>query len=1077
MQDFTLQKGERMQKLFRSLIAVGGLMGLAACGDDVSVTEPPPPPLTISGAPVTAVQVGARVQLSASEAATWASSAANVASVDANGLVTAAAAGTASITATATADVNRKASVTITVVAPAVRSVVVSPAAVTMNPGGTQGFVANVDADAGVARTVTWSSSNTAVVTVTAAGVATAVAPGAATITATSTANTSVAGAASVTVRTPTPANVTIDRVTVGNTLTPVNFLAVVGQIDVSVNVDPGDFVLSKVDLLVDGVVCPGCTQTFSEEQSRALSAAAVYGDEVAGAVSNILFSVQTALFNATTGVPSWTNKQHTVSARATLTNAGQTSTAASNRDMTFANANTWVATLAFTGTTASATGTTNSAAGLAYRKGGLTVTALPVIYNEGQSIVAAGGQVRFGSGCDASGTGQRNVPLTGTGPFTAAFPQTIPAGGNVVNTVNNYEFSSPACGAGLPETPTLVAVDNSGNNIFNNVGPCVPAGTPGFPAAGIPAGQFCPPGSVAAIRLDNRPPGPPTFWGNPNGRENGWINAAVAIGSNTSGSLTSNNWLVNGTLDQGIGGGGVTPSATSYQRFIRVGDNAAGTAAVANAATASSTFTLPAPSITSSSLCAVITSRDELANESALPANNAACTPPPGGPPSLPSTPVAAQLLAFGVDIAAPTATFTLASIASNARISGAALAGEFIVAMADTGAVGNSGMLAGTPLRASVVRREATGTSFTIAPSDCVVGSVSNGVCTQSATGITNTVITTGTANTNTLAAQTVANGGTGYYTFDGTAVDAAGNSTVVPTRVAVYDNTPAFATPPAVPATITGPFAAAAFLNDELSIRDYFWTVNWNTALLSVTTATIAAQPTAVDAYNAPVLNNTNLGINQIINTFLGLQNGQGATPAAYTANANPMNLLNLFVRDQTQPGYSGPAPLGAPVVASQSPVAPTIAATAGVSVTNFNGAFASATTNATICAGTLPAGCAAVPTSTNFTATAAGATAVFNNPFTRVDFYAVNAAGTNLVLIGSVPAAAATLVDNGIAVGGRVWTYTLPMTAATLYTLLGGVSPAIVGPVNVYAFGAAPGGLVALVSPLVAHTINP
>jgi len=106
-----------MQKLFRSLIAIGGLAGLAACGDDVSVTEPPPPALTISGAPVTAVSVGAKVQLSASEAATWATSDATVASVDGTGLVTAVKGGVASITATATADVSRKATVTITVAA------------------------------------------------------------------------------------------------------------------------------------------------------------------------------------------------------------------------------------------------------------------------------------------------------------------------------------------------------------------------------------------------------------------------------------------------------------------------------------------------------------------------------------------------------------------------------------------------------------------------------------------------------------------------------------------------------------------------------------------------------------------------------------------------------------------------------------------------------------------------------------------------------------------------------------------------------------------------------------------------
>jgi hypothetical protein len=280
-----------------------------------------------------------------------------------------------------------------------------------------------------------------------------------------------------------------------------------------------------------------------------------------------------------------------------------------------------------------------------------------------------------------------------------------------------------------------------------------------------------------------------------------------------------------------------------------------------------------------------------------------------------------------------------------------------------------------------------------------------------------------------------------------------------------VTVYDNTVATATAPAVPVTITGPFSAAAFLNDDLSIRDYMWTVRWNTALLSVTTATIAANPTVVDAYNAPVLTNINAGINATINTFLGLQNGQGAAPVAYPGAANLMDQLNLFVRDQTQAAYSGP---------SSSLVAPTVLATAGVSVTNFTGAFASATSQAAICAGTLIAGCGAAPTSTNFTATATGATAVFNNPFTRVDFYAVNAAGTNLVLIGSVPAASATLNDNGAT---RVWTYTLPMSAATLYTTLGGVSPAVVGPVNVYAFGASPNGPVALVSPAVAQTINP
>jgi hypothetical protein len=983
---------------------------------------------------------------------TWASSAANVASVDANGLVTAAAAGTASITATATADVNRKASVTITVTAPAVRSVTVSPSAVTMNPGGTQGFVANVDADPGVATTVNWESSNTAVVTVNATtGVASAVAPGAATITAKSTANPSVAGAASVTVRTPTPATVTIDKVTVGNTFTPVNFLAVVGQIDVSVNVDPGDFILSKVDLLIDGVVCPGCTQSFSEEQSRALSAAAVYGDEVAGAVSNILFSVQTSAFNQTTGAPSWTNKNHTVSARATLTNAGQTSTAASNRDMTFANVNTWVATLAFTGNTASATGTTGTSAGLAYRRGGMTVTALPVIYNEGQSIVSTGGVMTFGSfACDASGNGPRVVPVTGSGPFTATFPQATGGGVTTGTSVANYEFSSATCAGLTGETPVLTAVDNQGNNVFAGIGPCIPGGV-------FPAGQFCPANSVAAVRLDNRAPGAPTFMANPNTRLNGWINGQVAIGANGTSSSTINNWLVNGAADAGVGGGAV--STTSYLRFIRIGDASAGTVAAANAATAASSLTTPAPTVANNSLCAVISARDELGNESALPGNSTACT----APPVANLTPVAAQHLRFGVDIAPPTIMYDVSSLLADARLNGGSVGTEFAVTLADTGAVGNSGMLASAPAIGNVIRRNAAGTTF---PADCVVGTSasSNTVCNQSTTGMNLAVPVSATT---TVAAQTIA----GYYTFNSTAFDAAGNSTpIASNRVVVYDATPASATAPAVPVTITGAFNAASFLNDDLSIRDYYWTAGYTTALIAPTTITLAAAPTAVDAFNAATLNNTNFAINNTINTFLGLQNGTTTPPTAYAANSNPMSGINLFVRDQTQAAYSGPF---------SSVVAPTPPAT-GVSVTNFTGAFANTTNAATICAtAAASAGCVVGspdPGVVTWTATATGATATFNNPFSRVDFYAQN--GTDLVLVGSVAGGAATLVDNGVT---RVWTYTLAgLQANALFTQLGGIPGGAPGAAiarNVYAFGVSANGSVALVSSPFVQTINP
>ena len=113
-------------------------------------------------------------------------------------------------------------------------------------------------------------------------------------------------------------------------------------------------------------------------------------------------------------------------------------------------------------------------------------------------------------------------------------------------------------------------------------------------------------------------------------------------------------------------------------------------------------------------------------------------------------------------------------------------------------------------------------------------------------------------------------------GYYTYGATAFDAAGNSKAVSaSRVIVSDDTPATATAPSVPATVAGPFSSASFLNDNLSIRDYFYTVGFGAAPAYLAPATIrlAAAPTVVDAFNAATLNNTNVGVNSTIYTFLG------------------------------------------------------------------------------------------------------------------------------------------------------------------------------------------------------------
>jgi uncharacterized protein YjdB len=211
-----------MQKLSRSLIALGGVAALAACGDDVSIQPPAEPPasvvtqVTVSPATLN-LKVGEKATLGVSVATTgpgvattvtWASSTPAVATVSATGEVTAVAPGNTTVRATSTADASKSGAAQVTVTAPAVRSVTVSPQTLALQVGQSATAVATVDRDAGVAGTVNWASSNTAVATVSSAGVITAVAPGTAVVSATSTVDNTKSSALAVTVS-PVPNNLT----------------------------------------------------------------------------------------------------------------------------------------------------------------------------------------------------------------------------------------------------------------------------------------------------------------------------------------------------------------------------------------------------------------------------------------------------------------------------------------------------------------------------------------------------------------------------------------------------------------------------------------------------------------------------------------------------------------------------------------------------------------------------------------------------------------------------------------------------------------------------------------------------
>lgn len=118
----------------------------------------------------------------------WSSSNTGVATVDNNGKVTAAAAGSAVITVTTT-DGGKTATCTVTVTNPAipVQSVSLDKTTLNLNVGENSTLVATVLPANADNKAVTWSSSNTAIATVDASGKVTAVAAGSAVITVTTT--------------------------------------------------------------------------------------------------------------------------------------------------------------------------------------------------------------------------------------------------------------------------------------------------------------------------------------------------------------------------------------------------------------------------------------------------------------------------------------------------------------------------------------------------------------------------------------------------------------------------------------------------------------------------------------------------------------------------------------------------------------------------------------------------------------------------------------------------------------------------------------------------------------------------
>ncbi|MDQ8153413.1 MAG: Ig-like domain-containing protein [Gemmatimonadota bacterium] len=188
-----------MRSRIIALCALTSLVTLKGCGGgDGGSTSPTSTVAIVDVTPATAtVNVGASQQLAAApktstgtlvagKTATWSTAAATVATVDATGLVRGVGAGTAAITATVD---GKSGTATITVVALPVASVTVAPATVSVAFGSAAQLTASPKDASGTAltgRTVTWTSANTTVATVSGTGLVTAGNAGTTTVTATS---------------------------------------------------------------------------------------------------------------------------------------------------------------------------------------------------------------------------------------------------------------------------------------------------------------------------------------------------------------------------------------------------------------------------------------------------------------------------------------------------------------------------------------------------------------------------------------------------------------------------------------------------------------------------------------------------------------------------------------------------------------------------------------------------------------------------------------------------------------------------------------------------------------------------
>lgn len=872
-----------------------------------------------------------------------------------------------------------------------VHSVTVSPPSATIAVGGKIILAASVDAGAGVSnRTVTWSTSDATVATVGTDGTVTGVKAGTVSITASAVANPAVKGASAITVGGGGGGPVTVLISAINQNGLPANLAAAAGQLDVVLDVDAGGQALKSVQATL---TCGKQTMT----RTQTISAAAPVSADAAQAT--VTLSFPTAEFNPTTGVPTLLNGPCTISASATT--AGGTQSATNSQTLTLANQDVVVVTPSFSGGS-----TATDKAGVPWKSGALTVSALPVLYSgRTVSTVTVGlNGVDPVAGTQISKTVTVSTPTSGA--FSASFPNAT-SGGSASARIGQITLAGSlydALGVAAPVTPTVVAIDNQGNEVgLANANP-----------------------AASSFRLDNQSPNAPTIAQIPP-RQQGWINGTYTF-TGTGGASTATKY-VSGN-DNGVSNGTVSGSTgltgnTTFTYYVMAASGYPGNGltngtqvGAANCPTTGWTQVATggdlAESANNQQYVVRIVEADKLGNVRCTDVGTGVGTG-------------SFAVAMFGVDKTPPNATLLSSSDQAGAadpnqqiNIAQPAVP-SFIVSLSD-----NASGFSTTPLLTTVTRlaiNPATGVAST--PTDaggfgCPTGLDGNGACSPVATTAT--------------VAGDYGTGGQGYFTFTSSALDLARNTTVVKNspRTILIDKTAPVVGGLQVPAAIKGgtsvSFATSASDNLDLVSTDY--TLSYNVAVggNAAPFNIRASGPSLGTAFDNVLTTAASFSLS--VPSFI-------RSVTAVDVNGTPTAGPGALANNITVRAYDAAGNVSNPGVSAINPLNIDQTSPTNFAALQSNGAQFQAfgvTTPATAVSDCPQSGCAgganpANPTTVNLTAAAIGsegATFQFLNPFTSVQFYFFNPNTSEWTLAGSTTA---PVVTDDATSTHRTFTWTL------------------------------------------------